>query len=43
MNELDRLKDAFRSEGPVVPPPEAKQAPIAAAMRAFDEENARAR
>ncbi|HWT31861.1 MAG TPA: von Willebrand factor type A domain-containing protein, partial [Propylenella sp.] len=43
MNELDRLKDAFRSEGPVVPPPEAKQAAVAAAMRAFDEKNARAR
>jgi Ca-activated chloride channel family protein len=43
MNELDRLKDAMRADGPVRPRREAKDAAISAAMRAFDVKNASAR
>ncbi len=39
-NELDKLAQAFRDEGPILPREEARNAAISAAMDRFDEENA---
>ncbi|MEM1200018.1 MAG: VWA domain-containing protein [Pseudomonadota bacterium] len=39
-NELDKLAQAFRNEGPILPREEARTAAISAAMDRFDEENA---
>ncbi|NNF80189.1 MAG: VWA domain-containing protein [Rhizobiales bacterium] len=38
-NELDKLEQAFRNEGPILPREEARKAAISAAMDRFDEEN----
>ncbi|MCP5082971.1 MAG: VWA domain-containing protein [Alphaproteobacteria bacterium] len=38
-NELDKLEQAFRNEGPILPREEARKAAISAAMERFDEEN----
>ncbi|MEM7429079.1 MAG: VWA domain-containing protein [Pseudomonadota bacterium] len=39
-NELDKLAEAFKREGPVLPREEARRSAISAAMAQFDEENA---
>lgn len=41
-NELDKLEQAFRDEGPILPREEVRKAAISAAMERFDEENSSA-